>query len=134
MIVRMAGMLTSASANSGKAAGEPVNAATSVSYTHLDVYKRQDVHHATLGILGMGRIGQAVARRAAGFEMRVIYHNRNPLAAADEKACNASWVSKETLLQEADFRVLLLPYSPATHHVIGAKELAAMLSLIHIWP
>ena len=80
----------------------------------------------------MGRIGQAVARRAAGFEMRVIYHNRNPLAAADEKACNASWVSKETLLQEADFLVLLLPYSPATPHVLGPKELAAMKPTAHL--
>lgn len=97
-----------------------------------DNWLGSDVHHATLGILGMGRIGQAVARRAAGFEMRVIYHNRNPLAAADEKACNASWVSKETLLQEADFLVLLLPYSPATHHVIGAKELAAMKPTAHL--
>ena len=97
-----------------------------------DNWLGSDVHHATLGILGMGRIGQAVARRAAGFEMRVIYHNRNPLAAADEKACNASWVSKETLLQEADFLVLLLPYSPATHHVIGAKELATMKPTAHL--
>ena len=97
-----------------------------------DNWLGSDVHHATLGILGMGRIGQAVARRAAGFEMRVIYHNRNPLAVADEKACNASWVSKERLLQEADFLVLLLPYSPATHHAIGAKELAAMKPTAHL--
>ncbi len=91
-----------------------------------------DVHHATLGILGMGRIGQAVARRAAGFEMRVIYHNRSPLAADLEKACNASWVSKETLLREADFLVLLLPYSPAAHHTIGAAELAVMKPSAHL--
>jgi glyoxylate/hydroxypyruvate/2-ketogluconate reductase len=91
-----------------------------------------DVHHATLGILGMGRIGQAVARRAAGFQMRVIYHNRNPLPAADEAACNAHWVSKEELLREADFLVLLLPYSPAVHHIIGAPELAAMKPTAHL--
>lgn len=97
-----------------------------------DSWLGSDVHHATLGILGMGRIGQAVARRAAGFEMRVIYHNRNPLPAADEKACNAGWVSKEALLHEADFLVLLLPYSPATHHVIGAKELASMKPTAHL--
>jgi glyoxylate/hydroxypyruvate/2-ketogluconate reductase len=90
------------------------------------------VHHATLGILGMGRIGQAVARRAAGFDMRVIYHNRNPLPAADEQACSARWVSKEELLREADFLVLLLPYSPAVHHVIGAPELAAMKPTAHL--
>lgn len=85
-----------------------------------------DIHHATLGIYGMGRIGQAVARRAAGFAMRVIYHNRSPLPGDLEQACKATWVSKETLLREADFLVLLLPYSPATHHIIGTAELALM--------
>jgi glyoxylate/hydroxypyruvate/2-ketogluconate reductase len=97
-----------------------------------DDWLGNDVHHATLGILGMGRIGQAVARRAAGFEMRVIYHNRNPLPAADEQACNARWVGKEDLLREADFLVLLLPYSPSVHHVIGAPELAAMKPTAHL--
>ncbi|WP_313953008.1 D-glycerate dehydrogenase [Accumulibacter sp.] len=97
-----------------------------------DDWLGNDVHHATLGILGMGRIGQAVARRAAGFAMRVIYHNRQPLDADAEKACNAAWVSKETLLHEADFLVLLLPYSPATHHVIAATELAAMKPTAHL--
>jgi lactate dehydrogenase-like 2-hydroxyacid dehydrogenase len=91
-----------------------------------DDWLGQDVHHATLGILGMGRIGQAVARRAAGFEMRVIYHNRTRLTAADEAACRAEWVDKEALLRQADFLVLMLPYSPATHHAIGAAELALM--------
>lgn len=90
-----------------------------------------DVHHATLGILGMGRIGQAVARRAAGFEMRVIYHNRSRLA-EDKAACRATWVDKATLLKEADFLVLLLPYSPATHHAIGAAELALMKPTAHL--
>jgi glyoxylate/hydroxypyruvate/2-ketogluconate reductase len=98
---------------------------------HDDWYG-QDVHHATLGILGMGRIGQAVARRAAGFDMRVIYHNRNPLPAADEAACKASWVGKEQLLREADFLVLLLPYSPAVHHIVGAAELALMKPTAHL--
>lgn len=97
-----------------------------------DDWLGQDVHHATLGILGMGRIGQAVARRAAGFEMRVVYHNRQPLPVATEEACNATWVSKEELLHEADFLVLLLPYSPATQHVIGAAELAAMKPTAHL--
>lgn len=97
-----------------------------------DEWMGTDVHHATLGILGMGRIGQTVARRAAGFEMRVLYHNRNPLPADTEKACNAAWVSKEALLREVDFLVLLLPYSPAAHHVIGAAELAAMKPTAHL--
>jgi gluconate 2-dehydrogenase len=85
-----------------------------------------DVHHATLGILGMGRIGQAIARRAAGFEMRVIYHNRTRLDAALEQRLGAGYVTKEQLLGEADFVVLQVPYSPATHHLIGEAELARM--------
>ena len=91
-----------------------------------------DVHHATLGILGMGRIGQTVARRALGFDMKVIYHNRTPLAADQASAIRATWVDKETLLREADFLVLMLPYSPATHHSIGSAELALMKPTAHL--
>ena len=91
-----------------------------------------DVHHATLGILGMGRIGQTVARRALGFDMKVIYHNRTPLPADQAAAIRATWVDKETLLRESDFLVLLLPYSPATHHTIGAAELALMKPTAHL--
>jgi len=91
-----------------------------------------DVHHATLGILGMGRIGQTVARRALGFDMKVIYHNRTRLSVDKEAACRASWVDKETLLRESDFLVLMLPYSPATHHTIGAAELALMKPTAHL--
>ncbi|AUN96441.1 D-glycerate dehydrogenase [Pseudazoarcus pumilus] len=97
-----------------------------------DDWRGHDIHHATLGILGMGRIGQAVARRAAGFEMRVIYHNRSRLAPEQEQACQATLVSKEELLRESDFLVLLLPYSPATHHVIGAAEIAQMKPTAHL--
>jgi gluconate 2-dehydrogenase len=90
-----------------------------------DHFVGSDVHGATLGILGMGRIGQAIARRgAAGFGMRVIYHNRTPLAL--EAAAGARYVDKATLLREADHLVLVLPYSPAAHHAIGAAELAQM--------
>jgi lactate dehydrogenase-like 2-hydroxyacid dehydrogenase len=85
-----------------------------------------DVHHATLGIFGMGRIGQAIARRAAGFEMKVLYHNRNRVAAALERRLNATYVSKEELLKQSDFVVLQVPYSPETHHMIGARELKLM--------
>ena len=74
----------------------------------------------------MGRIGQAVACRARGFDMRVIYHNRQQLGAATEAACNAGWVDMPTLLRLADFVVLLVPYSPTTHHLIGAAELSLM--------
>jgi gluconate 2-dehydrogenase len=85
-----------------------------------------DVHHATLGIVGMGRIGQAIARRAAGFEMRVIYHNRKRMAEEVERSLNASWKSLEELLRESDFVVLQVPYTPETHHLIGAAQLAQM--------
>ena len=91
-----------------------------------------DVHHATLGILGMGRIGQAVARRALGFDMKVIYHNRSRLPQDKEAACRARWVDKQTLLREADFLVLLLPYSAESHHIIGAADLALMKPTAHL--
>jgi gluconate 2-dehydrogenase len=85
-----------------------------------------DVHHATLGIVGMGRIGQAIARRAAGFDMRVLYHNRNRVAEGIEAKLNASRVSLDELLRQSDFVVLQVPYSPDTHHLIGAAELSKM--------
>jgi lactate dehydrogenase-like 2-hydroxyacid dehydrogenase len=97
-----------------------------------DAWLGQDIHHATLGILGMGRIGQAVARRALGFDMQVIYHNRSRLDAEQEKACNAQWVSKEDLLGQSDFLVALVPYSAQTHHAIGAAELAQMKPSAHL--
>lgn len=85
-----------------------------------------DLHGKTLGILGMGRIGQAVARRAAGFDMRVLYHNRHRLPAEVERQCAARWVDRASLLREADHLVLVLPYTRENHHIIGAAELAAM--------
>lgn len=92
-----------------------------------DLFAGAEVHGSTLGILGMGRIGQGIARRGAhGFGMRVIYHNRSRLDAATEASCGASYVDKDTLLREADHLVLVLPYTPANHHAIGAAELAAM--------
>ena len=92
-----------------------------------DHFVGSDVHGATLGILGMGRIGQAIARRGAlGFGMRVIYHNRSRLPPELEAACGARYVDKATLLREADHLVLVLPYSPQSHHAIGAAELAQM--------
>ncbi len=85
-----------------------------------------DLHHSTVGIIGMGRIGQGIAKRALGFGMNVIYHNRSHLSDADEKACGAKYVSKEELLRTADHVVLVLPYSTESHHTIGAKEIALM--------
>jgi gluconate 2-dehydrogenase len=87
----------------------------------------QDVHGSTLGIIGMGRIGQAIARRGAlGFGMRVIYHNRSRLPEADEAAVGARYVSKQELLRTADHVMLVVPYSAESHHTIGAAELALM--------
>ncbi len=85
-----------------------------------------DLHHSTVGIIGMGRIGQGIAKRALGFGMKVIYHNRSHLSDADEKACGATYVSKEELLRTADHVVLVLPYTAQNHHTIGAPEIALM--------
>ena len=86
-----------------------------------------DIHGATLGILGMGRIGQGIAKRGAhGFGMKVIYHNRSRLSDALEGECRATYVSKQALLEQADHLVLVLPYSAESHHAIGAAELAQM--------
>ncbi|MBX3667591.1 MAG: D-glycerate dehydrogenase [Rhodocyclaceae bacterium] len=85
-----------------------------------------DVHHARLGILGLGRIGQAIARRARGFAMEIAYHNRNRLAPDVEAAFAARYMDKGELLEWADFVLLCLPYSPATHHTIGIAELQCM--------
>jgi gluconate 2-dehydrogenase len=93
----------------------------------FDMMMGRDVHGTTLGVLGMGRIGQAIARRAAhGFRMQVIYHNRSRLAPQVEASLNARYVSKEELLRESDHLMLVLPYSPASHHAIGAAELTQM--------
>jgi glyoxylate/hydroxypyruvate/2-ketogluconate reductase len=92
-----------------------------------DMFAGADIHGATLGVLGMGRIGQGIAKRGAhGFGMKVIYHNRTRLSAALEAECKASYVSKEDLLRSADHLVLVLPYSPESHHTIGIAELALM--------
>jgi len=93
----------------------------------FDMFAGSDIHGSTLGIIGMGRIGQGIAKRGAhGFGMKVVYHNRSRLDAALEAECKASYVSKEELLKTADHVVLVVPYSPASHHTIGAAELALM--------
>jgi len=92
-----------------------------------DLFAGAEVHGSTLGIIGMGRIGQAIARRAAhGFGMQVLYHNRSRLAPDVEAGCKARYVDKATLLREADHVMLVVPYSAASHHTIGASELAQM--------
>jgi gluconate 2-dehydrogenase len=89
-----------------------------------DQFLGADVHGATLGIVGMGRIGSAVARRARGFSMRLQYTNRNP--APNEAELGATRVDLDTLLATSDHVVLVLPYSVQTHHLIGAAQLARM--------
>ena len=92
-----------------------------------DMFIGSDVHGATLGILGMGRIGQAIARRGAlGFGMKVIYHNRSRLPDDQEAPIGARYVDKETLLREVDHLVVVVPYSASSHHSIGSAELALM--------
>jgi gluconate 2-dehydrogenase len=92
----------------------------------IDQLTGGDVYGTTLGILGMGRIGQAIARRARGFSMPVIYHNRRSLGAALEAELNANWCSLEELLRSSDHLIVVLPYSPEVHHLIGASQLALM--------
>ena len=85
-----------------------------------------DVHGRVLGIIGMGRIGQAIARRAIAFNMEILYHNRHRLRASVEQEYRAGFVSKEELLGRADFVVLALPYAPGNYHIIGVEELRLM--------
>ena len=93
----------------------------------FDMFAGTDVHGATMGVLGMGRIGQAIARRGAlGFGMKVIYHNRSRLPADIETQLGARLVSKQELLRECDHLVIVVPYSTASHHLVGAAELALM--------
>ena len=93
----------------------------------FDMFAGGEVHGSTLGIIGMGKIGQAIAKRGAfGFDMKVIYNNRNRVDTATEVACNANFVTKEELLQTADHVMLVVPYSDESHHTIGAAELALM--------
>jgi len=94
--------------------------------TEFTAWLGADVRGRTLGILGMGRIGQAIARRASGFGMPVLYHNRSRLPDATERACRARLVDKAELLCSSDFLVLVLPLTPQTRHAIGAAELAQM--------
>lgn len=94
--------------------------------TFLKQMLGQDVHGATLGIMGFGRIGQAIARRARGFAMKILYHSRGRAAPEAERDSGATYVGKEELLRTADVVLLILPYTPETHHYIGAKDLAMM--------
>jgi gluconate 2-dehydrogenase len=93
---------------------------------HLKQFLGLDVHHATLGILGFGRIGRRVARRALGFDMTVLYHDGQRADAETERSCNAAWASMDELLARSDILTIHVPYAPSTHHLVGAAELARM--------
>jgi glyoxylate/hydroxypyruvate/2-ketogluconate reductase len=94
--------------------------------THLKELLGRDLHHATVGIAGFGRIGQAIAKRLRGFDTTTLYHTRNRADAATERAAQASYVSKDELLRQSDVLILILPYTPDTHHFIGRAELDKM--------
>lgn len=94
--------------------------------THLKQLLGHDLHHATVGIAGFGRIGQVIAKRLRGFDTDVLYHARHRADAAVEQAYGASYVSKDELLARSDILILILPYSPETHHFIGRAEMAKM--------
>ena len=92
----------------------------------IDLLVGQDIFGKTLGIFGMGRIGQAVARRAHGFSMRVLYCDELPAADEITHELGLERVSKEELLAESDFVSLHVPLLPETRHLIGAAELRRM--------
>ena len=85
-----------------------------------------DVHHATLGLIGAGRIGKIVAKRASGFEMKVIYYDVYRLSPEEEAAHNVTYMPMDEVLQQADFISVHTPYMPATHHLISEREFSLM--------
>ena len=92
----------------------------------MDLMLGRDVFGATLGIIGMGRIGREVARRSSGFLMRLLYHNRKPIHRDIERALHATYVDLDTLLSESDIVSIHVPLDDSTRHLIGARELALM--------
>jgi len=85
-----------------------------------------DVHHSTLGLIGAGRIGKIVAQRSTGFEMKLLYYDVYPLSPEDETKYHLTYLPMEDVLQQADFVSIHTPYMPATHHLIGERELQMM--------
>jgi gluconate 2-dehydrogenase len=96
--------------------------------THLKQLLGHDLHHATVGLAGMGRIGQAIAKRLRGFDCKLLYTTRNRLDPQTEGMIDATYVTKQDLLGQSDVVILILPYSSETHHYIGGAELATMKS------
>lgn len=91
-----------------------------------EAFMAADITGTTLGIVGLGRIGQAMARRAAGFDMRVVYSDVHRAGREIERRLGAEFVERDTLLREADFVTLHVPLNEATHHLIGEGELSLM--------
>src|SRR5579885_307416 len=85
-----------------------------------------EVHHSTLGLVGAGRIGKIMAKRASGFEMNVLYYDVFRLSPEEEAAYHLTYVSMDELLRQSDFVSIHTPYTPDTHHLIGTRELALM--------
>lgn len=94
----------------------------------LDLLLGTDIHHKTLGILGFGRIGQAIAKRSLGFSMKVLYSQRNRVSEEIESELHAKFVSKDELFSSADFISINCPLTPETRHIVSAAELKSMKS------
>jgi lactate dehydrogenase-like 2-hydroxyacid dehydrogenase len=94
--------------------------------THLKQLLGHDLNHATVGICGMGRIGQAIAKRLRGFDCKLLYSVRRRLDPQTEAATGVAFASKQELLRQSDVVILILPYTPETHYYIGAAELSMM--------
>ena len=90
------------------------------------LFLSREVSGKTLGVVGLGRIGRAVARRARAFGMRVLYHSRSRLEAAEERDLGVEYAEKDELLATADFVSLHVPLSAETRHLIGRRELGLM--------
>jgi glyoxylate reductase len=91
-----------------------------------------DVHHKTLGLMGFGRIGTAVAKRARGFDMNILYHDDAPVDEKIVKQVKARKVDRETLLRESDFVSIHVPLTPETHHFMSTKEFSLMKPTAYI--
>lgn len=96
--------------------------------THLKELLGVDVHRATIGICGFGRIGQVIAQRLQGFEPQLLYFSRSQVAPEIERKLNISYAAKDDLLRRSDIVILILPYAADTHHFIGAREFGLMKS------
>jgi lactate dehydrogenase-like 2-hydroxyacid dehydrogenase len=94
----------------------------------IDLLVGRDVHHRSLGVFGMGRIGQAVARRGRGFDMRILYHDAVRAPEAIERELGLEFMTSERLLKESDFVSLHVPLIPETRHMMGAEQFRMMKS------